>query len=333
MSPANYDTNCVFCPEYSSQSKRVLWEITHKCNLGCPHCHVDKDKPDVLTLPDIERIMKQLYAFGVRNIIFSGGEPFLRKDLLDIFELAVRSGFSIDFCTNGTLVSYSKACELTPYLKDVSVSIDGHEAGLHGKIRGGTDTFEQTLAGIRNLQKAGHEVHLICVTNKENMAYIRPIVELGYHLGAKSTSLQGLVKHNPRSFELALSRQEREEVLKLVRQLRCEYGDKFPINTKRLSFTPPLDRCPAGDVVLGISASGFLSPCIFIRAYLEPLNLRSRSLDEAVNSDPFQSVLKQYADIECAGCDLTDVCGKGCIGTSWLLGRGIGPDVECSHVK
>ena len=93
---------------------RVLFELTYDCNFDCIHCYVPKSNRKIksLTAKEIFLILNQLQELGCFHLGFSGGEIFLRKDILDILWYAKKKGFNIILLTNGSLINRHIAEEL-----------------------------------------------------------------------------------------------------------------------------------------------------------------------------------------------------------------------------
>lgn len=101
--------------------------ITNRCNLNCLYCHHDGMLPskDEMTPLEIEKITKIAKDLGVRRVRLSGGEPLIRKDIVDIVDKISQIGFKdISITTNGTYLSkYSKDLK-DAGLDRVNVSLD-----------------------------------------------------------------------------------------------------------------------------------------------------------------------------------------------------------------
>ncbi len=118
--------------QFSSDKKPVVvWNITRKCNLKCIHCYAHATEEsgfDELTTDEGKRLIDDLAAFGSPLILFSGGEPLVRKDLPELAEYAVSKGMRAVISTNGTLITKEMAQTLKRIgLSYVGISLDGME--------------------------------------------------------------------------------------------------------------------------------------------------------------------------------------------------------------
>ncbi|MHC4598880.1 MAG: radical SAM protein, partial [Planctomycetota bacterium] len=94
--------------QFSKDKKPVVvWNCTRRCNLKCVHCYAQaKDCAEAgeLTTAEGEALIDDLASFGSPVLLFSGGEPLLRKDLFHLLARAVERGMRAVISTNGTLI-------------------------------------------------------------------------------------------------------------------------------------------------------------------------------------------------------------------------------------
>ena len=159
----------------------VVWNVTKACNLRCVHCYAragETSPADELTNEQGKILIDDLSDFGVPVILFSGGEPLMRPDLVDLASYAVKKGIRAVISTNGTLITADRAMELRDIgLSYVGVSLDGI-GEVHDRFRGKKGAFYDTLRGIDNCQKAGLKVGLRFTMNRLNVAEISKIFDL-----------------------------------------------------------------------------------------------------------------------------------------------------------
>jgi radical SAM protein with 4Fe4S-binding SPASM domain len=125
-----------------------------------------------------EAFIRDLADFGVPVILFSGGEPLLRKDLFSLANLAREMGIRIALSTNGTLITGEVAREIQKVgFAEVGISLDGIEAN-NDQFRGRNGAFEAALAGIRNCVALGLRVSLRLTITRYNYREIPAIFRL-----------------------------------------------------------------------------------------------------------------------------------------------------------
>lgn len=166
-----------------SKDKRpvVVWNITRACNLKCVHCYAhatDLSTSDELTTAEGRVLIDDLAAFGVPVLLFSGGEPLVRKDLPELAAYAVEKGMRAVISTNGTLIDRPTARTLKEIgLSYVGISLDGMEA-VNDRFRGVKGAYAKAMQGIRNCQEAGIKVGLRFTINKRNASEIPGIFDI-----------------------------------------------------------------------------------------------------------------------------------------------------------
>ncbi len=133
------------------------------CNIQCAHCFISSSPSnrshEMLSLETVKRFLAEGEALGVKEYYFTGGEPFLNREIFDILEAALALG-PVSVLTNGLLIRPDVASRLkrlsdaSEYSLDLRISIDGWDAATNDPVRG-TGTFDRILAGIRNLAEGG----------------------------------------------------------------------------------------------------------------------------------------------------------------------------------
>jgi MoaA/NifB/PqqE/SkfB family radical SAM enzyme len=133
------------------------------CNLECRHCFISCSPHNhsfgFLTLDDVRHALEESVGLGVKEYYFTGGEPFLNRDLVAMLELTLRYG-PATVLTNGTVLKdewlerLRRAEAASRYSLEFRVSLDGFSAADNDPVRG-EGTFHRTLAGILQLVAHG----------------------------------------------------------------------------------------------------------------------------------------------------------------------------------
>ncbi|HTY24420.1 MAG TPA: 12,18-didecarboxysiroheme deacetylase [Desulfomonilaceae bacterium] len=168
--------------QFSSDKKPVVvWNVTRRCNLRCVHCYshsADLDYPGELSFENGKALIDDLADFGSPVVLFSGGEPLVRRDILDLIKHAVGRGMRAVLSTNGTLITGAVAAKLKDIgLSYVGISLDGLER-VHDAFRGIPGTFTRVMAAIRNCQEVGLKVGLRFTMSRRNAQDIPGIFDL-----------------------------------------------------------------------------------------------------------------------------------------------------------
>jgi 12,18-didecarboxysiroheme deacetylase len=159
----------------------VVWNVTRRCNLHCIHCYSnsqDKSFTGELTTEEGKSVIADLAKFGAPVILFSGGEPLLRPDLLELAQYAVDKGLRAVISTNGTLITKEMAGKLRKIgLSYVGVSLDGL-AETHDRFRGKKGAYRAAMEGIRICRDAGIKVGIRFTVNKHNLHDVPAMFDL-----------------------------------------------------------------------------------------------------------------------------------------------------------
>ncbi len=159
----------------------VVWNCTRQCNLSCIHCYANADNrrsPGEMDTAAGRAFIRDLADFDVPVILFSGGEPLLRKDLFSMASLAREMSIRIALSTNGTLITSEVARQIKKVgFAEVGISLDGIGAN-NDHFRGRSGAFEAALAGIRNCVALGIRVSLRLTITRYNYRDIPEIFQL-----------------------------------------------------------------------------------------------------------------------------------------------------------
>lgn len=168
-------------PFHIQKKPIVVWNITNSCNLTCEHCYANANEDllkEELTTKEAKGVIDDLAAFKIPVILFSGGEPMMRDDILDLIGYTRFKKIRAVVSTNGVLIDKKRAEELKKCeISYVGISIDGSKF-VHDKFRGIDGAFEKTLNGIRNCVNAGIKVGLRFTIFKGNYREIPFLFEL-----------------------------------------------------------------------------------------------------------------------------------------------------------
>lgn len=160
----------------------VVWNMTQRCNLKCVHCYAHAVEPsshkDPISTDQAKAIIDDLAKFGAPVMLFSGGEPLVREDLVELAKYATSKGMRAVISTNGTLITKTKAKELKEVgLSYVGISLDGAEK-VHDQFRGVPGAYKQALKAVENCQAEGLKVGLRFTISKRNVVEVPHLFDL-----------------------------------------------------------------------------------------------------------------------------------------------------------
>lgn len=164
--------------------KKLDLMLGYECNLNCIFCYAAEKRNKIrpLTTEEAKAKMHEALERGVTIIDFNGGEPTIRKDIIELVKYAKKLGFEqIAITTNGQMLSYPHFAKkiIEAGLNHIVISIHGHLPWLHDihtRVKG---SFKNILRGIRNVRKFFPEIYIgsNTVITKINYKYLPEIAE------------------------------------------------------------------------------------------------------------------------------------------------------------
>lgn len=327
----------------------IYVHLTNKCNLKCPYCYNKDDRENKLFLEkaglveptlnteEYKKLISRLIDCGVKKILFTGGEPLMRPDFVELITFArnYNQEVLIEILTNAILIDDEMADHLCKNVNGVTISLDGHEKHMHEHFRG-KNTFAPTIKGIRKVVARKKELGLrapyICtvpaLTNlniinlKDIFEYsmddlgvdgLAPIIfQAGDHQEVSLTQIPEL------NIYLEAMKQTREYIAERNQRLGNEVSTAA-------GAVGPRNHCGVGHGEISIDPGGFVYPCqsLHFDEYICG-NVREDDIKEIFHSSPVMKKVRgttvDAIDV-CKHCDLKYVCNAGCRATAYNVYR------------
>jgi molybdenum cofactor biosynthesis enzyme MoaA/glycosyltransferase involved in cell wall biosynthesis len=195
----------------------LILDITHACNLQCRICDIwqTKEVEKDLDLKMIKSLLLQAKQLGISEIALSGGEPLLRKDIIEIIKYAAKLKIkNLGVLTNGILLA-DKFSELKPFLMDQTIapviSLDSLDAKVHNYIRNSDQAHAKTMQAINKLirLKKDHprlKINIISIILNQNLSQLPMLAGHLKEIGVDSLQFQALLSNNLDMAQRKLSR-------------------------------------------------------------------------------------------------------------------------------
>jgi len=318
---------------FSSTSRAlpiVIIYVTEGCNLRCISCSYRSSLPGELTLSGIQELASTLKAFGLRHIVYSGGEPLMRRDFPEIGRIFQDMGVKQTLLTNGLLLE-KRLEEIGHFLTEIIVSIDGSTAEVHDGIRG-VESFSRIVRGIEKARALSDRkvLSIRTVLQKRNFRSIIEMVNFARSLEVDRISFLaadvlstafGRDMNGPAASNGDLQLDGEETVLfrSLVERMISECAEEF--HSGFISDPPdrffhivqyfealvgkapfPRNLCNAPMMSTVITSAGDLLPCFFLPRFA---NLRDGQFDHLVNNPNIRSTrsaVRSYSLERCTTC-------------------------------
>ncbi len=337
----------------------VAWETTDACNLACKHCRAEaRETPSEgeLTTEEGKAFLLSLKDLGSPIVIFTGGEPLLRRDIFELLSFAREIGLISVIALNGTLLNRENVKELKRCgIRRISLSIDGPDAESHNTFRGVEGAFEATLRGIELLKKEDIPFQINTTVTRGNLLSFKKIFSLVEELGAVAWHIFMLVPTGRARdiTEEIISPEEYEDVLlwfyefrkstslqlkatcaphyyRIMRQMAKKDG--IEVNKNTFGMDAHTRGCLAGIGFCFVSYCGIVKPCGYLD--IECGDIRKESFKEIWKNSRVFAKLRDTSLYKgkCGICEYIRVCG-GCRARAYTMtGDYMGEEPLCSYI-
>ena len=318
----------------------VELEVTTRCNQECIHCRLQETPtPFEMTADEIKAIIDQLTEMKVLALILTGGEPFLRKDILEIIRYADETGIQdISVITNGSLLTSQKVGQLNEieHFKGLQISLDGASPETNDNIRG-RQSFETVVQALNICSHAKFKKCIETVVMKPNLHELPEIIKLAINLGADMCGAfrffpMGRGSQHQRALEV--TPQELRKFFENFYNLKLKYKDKIVMLSEDPLITlieGPMEprNCGASWYFCAISAEGHVKPCIALP--ISAGNIKETPLKVIWREAELFQKLRDLRNLKgkCGRCDNKEFCG-GCRAYAYhIYGDIFGEDPLC----
>lgn len=309
----------------------LLLNVHEHCNCRCLMCDIWQRKDGKeLDLVDFERHRASIVRLGVRQVVLTGGEPLLHRNLEALLAFLRGCNVSITLLTTGLLLS-TRADVVAANVDEIIISLDGPEE-VHDRVRRVKGAYRLIGDGIRAVRrsKADIPVHCRCTVQKGNHRLLRKTVAGAKFLGMNSISFlaadvtsqafnRELVWPGERQSQVVLTRQEvqalEEEITSLTRDnegdIRTKYISESAEKLWRISrrfreqlgeLPPVAPRCNAPWVSAVMEVDGSVRPCFFHRKIG---SVREQTLEQVING---QEARRFRASLDVSGNGVCQRC-------------------------
>ncbi|MCS7103592.1 MAG: radical SAM protein, partial [Candidatus Korarchaeum sp.] len=268
-----------------------------------------------------KEVLRILRGLGVPQVTFTGGEPTLREDLVELVAEAQRLGIVSGVVTNGTLLSEELSERLARAGLDyVQITLESSDPEVHERITGLRGSWERTVEGIRNMVKTGVYVSVNSTLLKENSSKIADTVRFVAELGVHGYSLNRLIYSGRAKFanDLEPDFDEVKNVVSEAKELCIQLDLDFTwYGVTRYCELDPIDLslgpkfCSACSITLGIEPDGSVIPCQ--SHYLKLGNILKDDWESIWYSEGCRRIREAaYVGDACLNCPLLGTCRGSC---------------------
>jgi len=337
-------------PSYADAPRIVIWEMTRACALACRHCRaaaIPQRHPLELTTTQAFALVDAVVECSPAAFILTGGDPFMRADIVTIVEYAVAHGLR-------TAVSPSATGRLTPAslralsaagCKRISLSLDAPDAASHDAFRGVRGSFERTLRGVRAAREAGLEVQINTTISRFNHTRIDEMAGVLRGLDIVLWSLFFLVPVGRATERDVLNASETERAFAQLHRLSGELP--FDLKTTEAPHyrryllqhgdaASLAKRIPAigdGKGFVFVSHLGEICPSGFLPYVVG--NVRTDRLLDVYRGHPIMRRLRAPDTFggKCGVCEYREICGGSRSRAYTMTGDAFASEPSCAYVS
>ena len=283
----------------------VSWNLTYRCNLACEHCYLDAggtplvgtenfaDRSELGT-EECFKVIDEIAAFAPECLtILTGGEPLLRRDILEIVRRAAERGLWVVVGTNGVRITENVAQRLAEAgARGLSLSLDALDPDRHDRFRKVRGAWQNTVEGAEILNRTGLPFIVQTTAGSHNLGELEAIADFAHdRLAAKVWNLYFLVPTGRGQFVSDITPAQYDEVLASLYRIQRKYDRRMLVNAKCAphyiktvlengrrrrqirTYSGGAGGCPAGTHYMGIRPNGDVTPCPYLPVFAG--NLRS----------------------------------------------------------
>ena len=301
----NYVRNLASIAAFRQPRRPLLFSyyVTHRCDLDCEHCYLDKKEKPELNTAELRSVLDQLHELGVMRLLWSGGEVYARPDFPDLISHAASLGFLMWVKTHGGGLSVERAVHLAANrVVRLDVSIYSLDEAVHDEITRVPGSLRATLAGIRNARAAGLGVKVSTCVFRANLEQIEEIDSHFRAMGCDVNFTTLILLDHSATAELDrlwLAPDELVEAHRRMYALRIKHHGALETG----SFEPDKQPCGAARTSLHVTPDGAVWPCVNFAISLG--NLREAPLSEIWRTSKRRAEISSFVNSDrekCGSC-------------------------------
>lgn len=343
---------------FETKLELVQIEVTGFCNMHCKHCRASNQPQKMISKEQMEKILSFINKVKADDfkLTFSGGEPFLNKNLYEYLKMAKENGLEqIVITTNASLVTddwLKKLNDLKLKFLCIQVSIDSIDETSHDNFRGYPGAFKkcgEVLDKINNYDNIYSSIRM--TITPDTIGEIDNMIEFALSKKVKILGIGSVIPFGKaQDGHLSLKPDQKKYFMQLISDLNNKYKDKLEIVTEDpLKFLrlyeqkdeqlniDLLDACKFGGCTAGISSininsDGVITPCSMMEEEIVNIN-DCKDANDIIkgyeNSEIIKKLFSKKYSGKCGTCPLKKLCGGCRAAAKAYTGDIMGSDLSC----
>jgi AdoMet-dependent heme synthase len=322
----------------------IAWEVTRACAFACKHCRADAQHqrdPRELTTEESFRLIDRLAEFGSPILIFTGGDPMMRRDLFELIAYATQKGLRCSLTPTATALPTMErlAQAKNAGIRRIALSLDAPSAEIHDEFRQVPGSWARTMQILHNAQEVGLSVQVNTTVSTFNVDRLTEMVPFIQEVNAVQWSVFFLVPTGRAQTRYMISAQKHEQVFNWLYELsqqspfdikataapmyrrvaiqrrKSEQDPQLPVTFQGAGFQyadglhRPTKGVNDGNGFLFISHIGQIMPSGFLP--IDCGNVKEVDIVQVYRQHQVFNDLRNYDLLKgkCGICNFRDVCG------------------------
>jgi len=299
----------------------VQYAVTKKCNLNCAICNSNLSRDDETDLPlsEIKRLAIILKNIQVSNLVLTGGEPFIRKDIIEIAKIFKTSGLEVRFQTNGFLLTPELIIDLYKLgTNGITISLESLNPEIQDRLTNFKNSHEKIFKALSLMTQYSYQTKNISAINtvvsKLNIKELPTLAKFATGMGL---FISFIPLHSTRSNSHFIIRKNNEELefsekdfgaidkvyTELIRMKKKGYliynSSRFLRETPDyLKYKKIHWKCDSPYLYFAISPSGNFLPCVDLNS---GINILDKAFMQNYSCGRIQTQIKKMVN-GCEGC-------------------------------
>ncbi len=195
----------------------IAWEVTRACAFACVHCRADAQHtrdPNELTTAEGYRLLERFQEFGSPIVVFTGGDPMMRRDLFDLIRRATELGLRASLTPTATALPTVERLKqaMEAGVRRIALSLDAPSPAVHDAFRQVPGSWERTMQILRKAQAVGLSAQINTTVTRHNVHLLPEMVKFVEEVGAVQWSVFFLVPTGRGQLADMISPEEHERV-------------------------------------------------------------------------------------------------------------------------
>lgn len=322
----------------------IAWEVTRACAFACKHCRADAQHtrdPRELDTQEAFALIDRLATFGNPILIFTGGDPMMRRDLFDLIRYAADKGLRCSLTPTATaLPTIERLTQARDAgIRRIALSLDAPTADVHDEFRQVEGSWARTMQILRNAKEVGLSVQVNTTVSAFNVDLLPAMIPFIQEVEAVQWSVFFLVPTGRAQAQWMISPERHEAVFNWLYELsqnapfdikataapmyrrvaierkraEAKNGEKITFQGAGFQYADGLHRPTKGvndgNGFLFISHLGQIMPSGFLP--VDCGNVREQDIVEVYRNHPVFKDLRNYEKLKgkCQVCEYREVCG------------------------